>query len=149
MIFDILGGFTHSIAVWIDFMAYSTMNWCQCIVLIIVTCMDLGMQLFSWCRSDAYKAVIKSHWFSSLGFWLIIAFYVFKLILSMTAYVVWKRDFVREHNHSNCCGSVVPPYLKYGHTGNNEIDNPGRPLRSDHSDEERGRLPFQAFQGSG
>ena len=43
MIFDILGGFTHSITVWIDFMAYSTMNWCQCIVLIIITCMDLGM----------------------------------------------------------------------------------------------------------
>lgn len=131
-------------------MAYSTMNWCQCIVLIIITCMDLGMMLYSYCSNAGYKAVIGSHWFSKMGFWLIIAFYIFKLILSMTAYVVWKRDFVREHNHSNCCGAVVPPYLKYGHTGNSEIDNPGRPLHSDHSDNERGsRLPFQAFQGSG
>ena len=46
MIFDILSGFTHSITVWIDFIAYSTMNWCQCIVLIIITIMDLGMLIY-------------------------------------------------------------------------------------------------------
>ena len=28
MIFDIVSGLTHSISVWIDFMAYATMNWC-------------------------------------------------------------------------------------------------------------------------
>lgn len=64
MIFDILSGFTHSISVWIDFIAYSTMSWCQCIVLIIVTCMDLGMMSFSYAKSPSYQYTINSHWVS-------------------------------------------------------------------------------------
>ena len=43
MVFDIMSGFMHAISVWIDFMAYSTMHWCQCIILIFSAGLDLGM----------------------------------------------------------------------------------------------------------
>ena len=64
MIFDIMSGFTHSISVWIDFMAYSTMGFCQCLILIFSAGLDLGMLLMYYISSDSYKATINSHWFS-------------------------------------------------------------------------------------
>ena len=64
MVFDIMSGVTHAISVWIDFFAYSTMSWEQIIVNSIIGSMDLGMLVMAWTKSDAYKAVINSHWLS-------------------------------------------------------------------------------------
>ena len=46
MIFDITAGFMHAISVWIDFMAYSTMHFCQTMILIFSGGLDLGMLLY-------------------------------------------------------------------------------------------------------
>ena len=54
MVFDISTGLMHALTVWIDFMAYSTMHWCQAIVLIFISCIDLGMLVYSWVNSDSY-----------------------------------------------------------------------------------------------
>ena len=108
MIFDILSGFTHSITVWIDFIAYATMNWCQMIVLIIIGCLDMGMLIYQWTSSEAYQEKINSHWLSRMGFWLIIAFYVVKIVASCWTYAVWRRDFRRIQGHVECCRPIVP-----------------------------------------
>ena len=108
MIFEILSGWTHAITVWIDFIAYASMNWCQCIVLIVITAIDLGMLVYQWSSSDIYKAIINSHWFSRMGFWMIIAFYVVKLVVSCWTYAVWRRDFRRIQGHVDCCRGYVP-----------------------------------------
>ena len=114
MVFDIMSGFMHAISVWIDFMAYSTMHWCQCIILIFSAGLDLGMLLLSWFRSDSYKAVINSHWLTTGSFWFFIIFYIVKLCVSCMAFFVWKRDFQALHNHTNCCAPVQPPYYRDG-----------------------------------
>ena len=93
MIFDIMSGFTHSISIWIDFMAFSTMGFCQAMILIFAGGLDLGMMLFSWFRSDTYQTVINSHWFSRTGFWFIIVFYIVKLVVACITYAVWKNEF--------------------------------------------------------
>ena len=54
MIFDPMSGFMHSISVWIDFMCYSTMNWCQCIIFNISAMIDLMTLVMGWSRSDSY-----------------------------------------------------------------------------------------------
>ena len=64
MIFDVQRGFMQSIDVWIDFMAYSTMHFCQTIIFMITGIIDAGMLLLTYSRSDATKAVINSHWLS-------------------------------------------------------------------------------------
>ena len=117
MIFDIMSGFTHAVSVWIDFMAFSTMGFCQALVLVISASIDLGMLVFSWCRSDSYKAVINSHWFSQTSFWLIIAFFVVKLLVGCVAFAVWKKAFRAEHGHNDCCRPVVPPIMRDGMGG--------------------------------
>ena len=109
MIFDIMSGFTHSISVWIDFMAYSTMGFCQCLILIFSAGLDLGMLLMYYISSDSYKATINSHWFSQICFWVIVAFFSAKLLISCFTYAVWKAEFRREHNHTDCCRPVARP----------------------------------------
>ena len=64
MIFSIQKGFMQSIDVWIDFMAYSLMAFCQALILSIVGMIDAGMLILSYTKSDATKAVINSHWLS-------------------------------------------------------------------------------------
>lgn len=111
MVFSIWSGLSHSISVWIDFMAYSTMHWCQTIILILVAAMDLGMLVMNWTRSDIYQQVINSHWLSQSSFWFFIAFYVVKLVLSMACFVFWRVDYRKTHGHTDCCTPVVPPYI--------------------------------------
>ena len=142
MIFDIMSGFTHSITVWIDFMAYSTMNWCQCIVLIIITIMDLGMLVFQWCKSDSYKAVINSHWLSRMGFWMIISFYVVKLVVSCWTYAVWRRDFRRVQGHVDCCRGAIPA-CQLGGGGYSEPMINSDPERGMRNASNNRPLPFQ------
>ena len=142
MVFDIMSGFTHAISVWIDFMAYSTMHWCQTIILVISGALDLGMLVMAWTRSDAYKAVIYSHWLSKISFWFFIVFYVVKLCVSILAFIVWRNDYRRTHGHTNCCTPVVPPYVSDTQGGS------GAPLVN-HADEETGMRQVSSFQGSG
>ena len=142
MIFDVMSGFMHTISVWIDFIAYATMNWCQCIVLIIISCIDLGMLVYSYCKNDTYKYMIKSHWLSTIGFWFMIVFYVVKLIVSCWTYSVWRRDFRRIQGHLNCCGPFYPANMISGQGGANApmIDSdPERGMRNAGNNP----LPFQ------
>ena len=147
MIFDIMSGLTHAISVWIDFMAYSTMQWVQAMVMIIIAGIDLGMMLFSWSKSDTYKAVINSHWLSQSGYWVIISFFIIKIVVGCMAFAVWRTEFRKEHGHADCCRPVVPPFIKDGGSGNQSAM-----LNTDRSDEETGMrrtgggagpLPFQ------
>lgn len=64
MIFDIQSGFMQSIDVWIDFMAYATMHFCQTIIFMISGFIDVGMLIFSYTKNDTTKTVINSHWLS-------------------------------------------------------------------------------------
>ena len=149
MIFDLMSGFMQAISVWIDFMCYSTMHWCQTIIFILSAGIDFGMLLFSWCKSDSYKAVINSHWLSRIAFWLMIAFYIVKLVTGITAFVVWKKEFKKLHHHTDCCRPVQPPAMADG------LGGPGASYQNLHSssDEEShrqggGRAPLP-FAGQG
>ena len=106
MIFDIGSGFMHAISVWIDFICYSSMNWCQTIIFNLSAIMDLLTLVLGWSRSDSYKAVINSHWLSRFGFWFMIAFFSVKLIVGTVAFFVWRVDFKRTHGHADCCRPV-------------------------------------------
>ena len=143
MIFDITSGFTHSISVWIDFMAYSTMHFCQTMILIFSGALDLGMLLFSWSRSDSYKAVINSHWLGRYGYWVIIAFYVAKIIVGCLSYAVFRKHFKVTHGHTDLCRAVP----RGGHQ-QSENDAGFRRV-SDPNDNERGVSRQPAFMGSG
>ena len=117
MIFDVMSGFSHAVSVWIDFVAFSTMGFCQALIMIFSGSLDLGMLVLSWCRSDSYKAVINSHWLSQISFWLIMAFFVVKVVISCLAFAVWKKEFRALHGHTNCCAPVVPPMMSDGMSG--------------------------------
>lgn len=117
MIFDIMSGFSHSISVWIDFMAYSTMGFCQSLILIFSGGIDLGMLVMYWIRSDTYKEQINSHWFSQIGYWVIISFFIVKIVVACFTYAIWKAEFRREHGHSDFCKGAVPARFNSGGNG--------------------------------
>ena len=151
MIFDIGSGFMHSISVWIDFISYSTMNWCNCIIFIISAGLDLMTPLMGWSRSDNYQNVINSHWLSRFGFWFMIAFFCVKIVIGALCFYVWREDHKRTHGHAQCCRPVVPPAVADGSVGRGSSLN--EPLRTDTSDDEqpgmrRNNNPLP-FAGSG
>ena len=98
-----------------------------------------GMLLCQWCSSELYQAIIESHWFSQMGFWLIICFYCVKIVVSCWTYAVWRRDFRYLQGHVDCCRGYVPARQMSGGLQEPMID----------SDPERGAqnnnrpLPFQ------
>ena len=113
MVFDIMSGLSHAITVWIDFMAYSTMQWLQTVIVLLITIMDLVMLVMAWSRSEAYQAVINSHWLSQISFWFFIVFYSAKIIIAMVAFVVWRNEYRYEHGHTQiCCNTDAPVLIK-------------------------------------
>ena len=117
IIFDLMSGFMQAISVWIDYMCYATMNWCQTIIFIFSGGIDLTMLLMSWCKKDSYKNMINSHWLSQIGFWLMISFYIVKLVVGFSAFFVWKAEFKKLHGHTDCCRPVAPAAMSGGGGG--------------------------------
>ena len=107
-------GALHSIQVWIDYMAYASMYFCQCIIVIIVTAIDLFMQVYYYSSSDEYKKKVNATGFSQVVFWAIVSFNVFKIIVFFFAYTKFKKAFYYEHGHTNCCEPFTPVSVRDG-----------------------------------
>ena len=52
--------------------------------------------------------MINSHWFSQIGFWYMIAFFVVKIFVSCFTFAVWRKDFRRIQGHVDCCKPAYP-----------------------------------------
>lgn len=92
ILFGMYYGMFQLINVWIDYMAYATMHFCQVLIVGISGGMDLMMLLMY--RNKSYmRAEIDESTFNQVIYWYCVAFACFKLIVSIFTYMNWKQEF--------------------------------------------------------
>lgn len=95
ILFDPFTGLIAAVAIWIDYMGYATMHFCQCLIITFCGSLDLLMLLMNYSRSASYKALYDSSTFSRSVFWYLIVFESVKILISMAAFRRFRVEFYR------------------------------------------------------
>lgn len=94
MLFGMLNGLFNLISIWITYMGYATMHFCQVLIICFSAIMDLVMLGISW---QALSEYLKVDNFLMAVFWLIFAFALVKFVIATLCYVSFKDAFEEQH----------------------------------------------------
>ena len=89
----------QGISVWMDYMGYATMHFCQVMIIMIAGGFECLILLSNY--TGAFKAMVDSSTFYSVLFWFMVIFAAFKSIFGWLTYNVFKRAFYEAHGHMN------------------------------------------------
>lgn len=89
-LFGLMSGLFNLVAVWITYMGYATMHFCQVMIVIFSALMDVVFAAISWNRIKLY---LQADEVKMVIFWVIFAFAVIKFIVAILAYSSFKRAF--------------------------------------------------------
>ena len=90
LVFSFLTGFFNLIALWILYLSYATMHYCQTLIVGFGAAMDIVMVATTW---TSLRLLLASDTFLFVLFWVIFAFAVCKLALSIVCYSAFKSAF--------------------------------------------------------
>jgi hypothetical protein len=87
--FSLLTGMLCLIAVWIVYLAYATLHFCQALILAIAAIMDLVMAVGA--RKAVYSYSRDS--FVQITYWFVIVYAIVKFVGSSLIYLMLKEEF--------------------------------------------------------
>jgi hypothetical protein len=94
VLFGMVNGLFNLISIWITYMGYATMHFCQVLIICFSAIMDLVMLAISW---GALSEYLKVDYVLMIMFWLIFAFALVKFIIASLCYVSFKEAFNEQH----------------------------------------------------
>jgi len=103
MLFGAMNGLFNLISLWIDYMGYATMHFCQAMIIIFSGGMDAVFLLMAY-QNARTKTIIEASTFSQVSFWFIVGFAVIKMIIACGAYSCFKEAHMNEHGHADAFG---------------------------------------------
>ena len=110
MLFGTFNGLLNLVSVWIDYMAYATMHYCQAMIVSIAAGIDLLMLAVTY---SSYKPMLAKDQTKEVMFWFLVGFSAFKMISGMLAYVHFKQAFVQQVPQDNYMGpSMFSPMMQ-------------------------------------
>ena len=113
------------IAVWIVYVGYATMHFCQSLFICLIGVLDLVILVLN-------KSNLELTHSDNILYYCIIGFAVFKILMGITAFFVFKKAFLQEHGHLDVWGSS-------GKQNDDYVAAPSEPEKPG----------FKSFQGKG
>ena len=99
-VFGFMTGALHLISMWIDYMGYATMHFCQ--VMVVAFCGGIeAMMLFMNMRDGGpMQAAVFETPVSKFVFWVMLAFALVKCFCGVKIHQLFKKEFEIEHGHT-------------------------------------------------
>ena len=94
LLFGPISGIFNLISIWIDYMGYATMHYCQVMIVMFSGLMDVIMAAVQW---SSYGTYLKRDTVNLVMFWMIFAFSVVKFIIGCLAYQSFKKAFNEQY----------------------------------------------------
>lgn len=94
-LFGLMTGLFHAVAIWIDYIGYATMNWCQVMIVCISAALDI---LFTAMSYQSIKLWLQTDAVMNYFFWAILLFSVVKFVVSLVCYFSFKQAFINQNS---------------------------------------------------
>lgn len=105
MLFDMMTGLFHGIVIWIDYMGYATMHFCQVFIMFIQAMMDFFFLLMYY-QDEKFRKIIDKSTETKIAFWFLVIFNLIKMLITFNAYKKFKLAFYFQHGHMNPFGGL-------------------------------------------
>ncbi len=103
ILFGVISGIFNLVSLWIDYLGYATMHYCQVLIVCFSGLMDVVMAAIQW---SSYSAILKRDTTSMVIFWVIFAFSLIKFIIACLAYSVFKKAFYDQNGEPQFGGGM-------------------------------------------
>ena len=105
-LFSPMNAAMQGITVWIDYLGYATMHFCQILVILIFSGFDALVLMSDY---KALKFKMSASPFLQILYWSMLGFTMCKALFALFCYTSFKRAFRETHGHMNPCLPVNPP----------------------------------------
>lgn len=90
ILFGVLYGIMHLLSVWIDYLGYATMHYCQVMIIGLSSLIEI---IFASMRWKEVRRELQADQMKMTIFWIIFGFNVVRMIVAFLAYGLFKRVF--------------------------------------------------------
>ena len=104
ILFDPMHGLFAALAIWIDYLGYATMHFCQTMFVCFMGGMDLSMLILQF-SSKTYRDKYMTDDTKKYMLYGIFAFEICKVIIGWGAYASFRSAFYAQFGHSDPCGN--------------------------------------------
>lgn len=95
LIFGLFSGILQLISVWIAYNSWATMHFCNALMVMIFSGLDLLMLTLDFSRINAY---LSSSFIMQMMFYMMIVYLVVAMYVSYKAYKCFKEDYSQQHH---------------------------------------------------